>query len=77
MVNFGADLLSLPKARKTIGKEFGDGALLPVGCYAVQLATMVFNNERPQKITATAEFDEKGEIFYGLFRVTMFFKRIV
>ena len=75
MVNLGIDLTSLPTDRKR-GKEFGDGALLALGCYAVQLAAMVFNNERPQKITASAEFSDEGQIYDALLKLTVVFDSI-
>ena len=60
MVNFGVDLSSLPVTR-SFGREYADGALITLGCYAVQVATTMFNNERPEKITASAGFGEGGQ----------------
>ncbi|XP_052704841.1 trans-1,2-dihydrobenzene-1,2-diol dehydrogenase-like [Crassostrea angulata] len=40
--------------------ELGGGGLHEVGIYTIQLATMVFNNEKPLKITADASFSDQG-----------------
>ena len=56
LVNFGYDLRH--KQRLT-DPAMGAGALLDVGCYTVQLATMIFN-ERPERICASGTLSEQG-----------------
>lgn len=40
--------------------ELGGGGLHDVAIYTIQLATMVFNNEKPVKITADASLSDQG-----------------
>jgi len=35
---------------RVMNKELGGGVMLDIGCYAVQLANLVFNMEKPEKI---------------------------
>lgn len=41
-------------------KELGGGITLDVGCYATQLATLIFNNEHPEKISSLADVISTG-----------------
>ncbi|XP_052704838.1 trans-1,2-dihydrobenzene-1,2-diol dehydrogenase-like [Crassostrea angulata] len=52
MVNLNMD--------RVIKPELGGGVLHDLGIYTIQLATMVFNNEKPLKITADASFSDQG-----------------
>lgn len=44
--------------------ELGGGGLHDIGIYPIQLATMVFNNEKPVKITADASLSDQGSSYY-------------
>jgi dihydrodiol dehydrogenase / D-xylose 1-dehydrogenase (NADP) len=48
-VHFGVKFEESETSR-VINKEMGGGVALDIGCYAVQLANLVFNMERPEKI---------------------------
>ncbi|XP_069803806.1 trans-1,2-dihydrobenzene-1,2-diol dehydrogenase-like [Dendropsophus ebraccatus] len=54
---FCASLLGVPRA---VEKELGGGALLDVGCYCVQFASMVFNGEKPESVTAKGFLHDTG-----------------
>jgi dihydrodiol dehydrogenase / D-xylose 1-dehydrogenase (NADP) len=40
--------------------ELGGGGLYDLGVYPVQLACMIYNNEKPEKITADATLSDQG-----------------
>lgn len=40
--------------------ELGGGGLHDLAIYTIQLATLVFNNEKPVKITADASLSDQG-----------------
>jgi len=40
--------------------KLGGGAALDIGCYAVQLANLVFNNEKPEKIVVNGSLYPTG-----------------
>lgn len=49
-VNFGFKLFSNPADNERVtNPELGGGGIMDIGCYAIQLATMIFN-EKPSKI---------------------------
>lgn len=54
---FGVDLSGV---ERTVKKELGGGALLDIGCYCIQFASMVFNGEKPESITAKGFLQETG-----------------
>ncbi|EMP41574.1 60S ribosomal protein L13a [Chelonia mydas] len=56
-VEFGLPLLGCPRL---VQKELGGGALLDIGCYCVQFATMVFGEERPESILASGFLHPTG-----------------
>jgi len=56
---------------RVIKPELGGGVLHDLGIYTIQLATMVFNNEKPLKITADASFSDQGLSYYmNMYRYT-------
>ncbi|KAM3921014.1 trans-1,2-dihydrobenzene-1,2-diol dehydrogenase-like [Leptodactylus fuscus] len=54
---FGANLLGVPRA---VEKELGGGAILDIGCYGIQFASMVFNGEKPESVTAKGFLHNTG-----------------
>ena len=56
VVNFGGDLRQKERLNNL---AMGPGALMDVGCYPIQLATMIFN-ERPERICASGILSEGG-----------------
>lgn len=50
--------------------ELGGGSLHDLGIYPIQLATMVFNNEKPIKITADASLSDQGVDLNGCITLT-------
>ena len=58
-VHFGVKFEESPTSR-VINKEMGGGVALDIGCYAVQLANLVFNMERPEKIFVHGSLFDTG-----------------
>lgn len=54
---FGANI---DYSRQKHVKETGCSSLLDIGCYCVQLASMLFKGEKPQLIQATGILNEQG-----------------
>ncbi|XP_071966306.1 trans-1,2-dihydrobenzene-1,2-diol dehydrogenase-like [Engystomops pustulosus] len=54
---FGANLLSVPRV---VEQELGGGAVLDIGCYTIQFASMVFNGEKPESVTAKGFLHDNG-----------------
>ncbi|XP_075695973.1 trans-1,2-dihydrobenzene-1,2-diol dehydrogenase-like [Rhinoderma darwinii] len=54
---FGANLVGVPRA---VEKELGGGALLDIGCYGIQFASMAFNGENPESVTANGFLHDTG-----------------
>nr|XP_011421042.2 trans-1,2-dihydrobenzene-1,2-diol dehydrogenase isoform X2 [Crassostrea gigas] len=50
--------------------ELGGGGLHDIAIYTIQLATMVFNNEKPVKITADASLSDQGVDLNGCITLT-------
>ncbi|XP_061194134.1 trans-1,2-dihydrobenzene-1,2-diol dehydrogenase-like [Saccostrea echinata] len=50
----------IDKVDRVAKPELGGGALHDIGLYTVQLATMIFNNEKPVKITADSTLSDQG-----------------
>ena len=59
MANFGFGMSPEWQKERFIQLDLGAGALLDVGCYPVQLATLVFG-ERPERICASGQLSEDG-----------------
>lgn len=56
---FGVNLLGVPRA---VEKELGGGAILDIGCYCLQFASMAFNGEKPESVTAKGFLHENGVV---------------
>ncbi|XP_073512568.1 trans-1,2-dihydrobenzene-1,2-diol dehydrogenase-like [Phyllobates terribilis] len=54
---FGVNLLAVARS---VEKELGGGAILDIGCYCIQFASMVFNGEKPESITAKGFLHDTG-----------------
>jgi predicted dehydrogenase len=53
--------LNLEGKERLNKKEQGGGVTFDIGCYLIQLACLVFNNERPEKIYTHGSFFETGK----------------
>jgi dihydrodiol dehydrogenase / D-xylose 1-dehydrogenase (NADP) len=53
--NFGFDAPNVPNLAE---RDLGGGVLLNVGCYVIQLANLVFQDEKPVTVKAVATFNE-------------------
>lgn len=56
---FGVNLLGVPRA---VEKELGGGAILDIGCYCLQFASMAFNGEKPESVTAKGFLHDNGVV---------------
>lgn len=57
MVNFG---LKMDQKRRIYDKNLGGSVLLDIGLYALTFADIVFNGERPERITASGHLFDSG-----------------
>jgi len=59
-------------------RKFGGGAMLSIGCYCTQLASLIFNKEKPEKIISAGFLNEDGIIVnFNFFTVIVDKFRIV
>jgi len=49
---------------RLFNKELGGGALKDLGVYLVQLACLVFNNEKPEKIYSSGHLLDSGQFCF-------------
>ncbi|XP_056398262.1 trans-1,2-dihydrobenzene-1,2-diol dehydrogenase-like [Hyla sarda] len=56
---FCANLVGVPRVVK---QELGGGAVLDIGCYCIQFASMVFNGEKPESVTAKGFLHDTGVV---------------
>lgn len=56
----GTFLAPTKNVERVKNKDLGGGAILDIGIYPIQLACLVFNHEKPIKITATGHLTETG-----------------
>ena len=56
-IDFGVDLAS--SQNYLANRKFGDGPLLAIGCYCIQLATLVYG-ERPERVVSSGILTEEG-----------------
>ncbi|XP_003226235.1 trans-1,2-dihydrobenzene-1,2-diol dehydrogenase [Anolis carolinensis] len=54
---FGSPQLTIPRC---VEKEMGGGGLLDIGGYCIQFASMIFNGEEPESITASGFLHDTG-----------------
>jgi len=59
-VSFGV-AFERDKTPRFFTKELGGGVVREIGIYGIQLACLVFNNEKPEKICVNGEFMDTGE----------------
>ncbi|XP_061194135.1 trans-1,2-dihydrobenzene-1,2-diol dehydrogenase-like [Saccostrea echinata] len=52
--------IPLSQVNRITDPELGGGGLYDIGVYTIQLATMIFNNQTPEKITADATLSDQG-----------------
>ncbi|XP_062587496.1 trans-1,2-dihydrobenzene-1,2-diol dehydrogenase-like isoform X2 [Saccostrea cucullata] len=60
----------IDKVDRIAKPELGGGAVHDIGLYTIQLATMIFNNEKPVKITADATLSNQGVDMDGCITLT-------
>lgn len=51
------------KVERVAKPELGGGGLHNLGIYPIQLATMIFNNQKPERITADGTLSDLGSSF--------------
>ena len=50
---------------RLVKKELGGGALLDIGCYALNVALMAFGQERPEKVGARPRRPSDGRVCFS------------
>ena len=56
----GHFIVPIKNVQRVNSKELGGGAILDIGIYPIQLACLMFNHEKPTKITVSGHLNENG-----------------